>query len=175
MGIQRSLCLRVLCRVSPPDSIPLPPSELWVNRPPLGVPPPRAYCRSCINSRLAVYHMDPYCTISLVYMSSKSSLLCVSIGAVFVSEGLGYRGRCYDYDAPLRRISLCFPRVDYGRQRPFCRPGSAPDVYRYHTRGRCKWVSLLTDSIQPSTPLEHRSPCGVVIFGALMADSKSNR
>ena len=73
------------------DSIPLPPSELWVNRPPLGVhvPPTRAYCRSCINSRLAVYPMDPYCTIHLVYMSSKSSLLCVSIGAVLFRQDLG--------------------------------------------------------------------------------------
>ena len=72
------------------DSIPLPPSELWVNRPPLGVhvPPTRAYCRSRINSRLAVYPMDPYCTIHLVYMSSKSSLLCVSIGAVLFRQDL---------------------------------------------------------------------------------------
>ena len=36
-------------------------------------------------------------------------------------------------------------------------------------------LDSIQPSIHPSTHLEHHSPCGGVIFGALMANSISNR
>jgi len=69
----------------------------------------RAYCRSCINNRLAVYTIEPYFTIPLIYISSESSPLGVSIGAVLFRQDLDIRegvatGRS-------GRISLCDRRV----------------------------------------------------------------
>ena len=131
------------------------------SRPPLGVPPPRACCQSCIISRFAVY-----CTIHLVYMFSKISLLRVLIGDVLFRQDLDiYEGAARMHRSGKPASLFCQSttgangRLSAGgwRQSP---------LNIYHTQGRCKWVSLLMVSIQPSTPPGHRSPCGVVIFGA---------
>ena len=66
-------------------------------------------CRSCINSRLAVYSIEPCSTIPLVYTSSESSPLGVLVCAVLFRQDLDIRkgvatGRS-------GRISLCDRRV----------------------------------------------------------------
>ena len=89
--IQRSLCLRALCRVSPQDSIPLPPSDPQVTRPLLGVPSSAPIANPAIYSHLPVFSVKPYCTTSFVYISSKRSQLCVLVGAVLCRQDLHIR------------------------------------------------------------------------------------